>query len=69
MALTSARLRIILRWLHIVLGLILMCYIYSPFHKYIWFQLVTKFCVIPIITLSGIWVWKFKKINKLFGIK
>lgn len=65
---TQLKVRIILRWVHIVLGLTLMCYIYSPFHEVRAFQLVVKFAVIPLITFSGLWVWKFKAFNKFFKI-
>ena len=61
--------RIIIRWIHIVGGLVTMCYIYSPFHKYEAFQWAMKLGVIPILTITGIWIWKFAKFNKLFGIK
>lgn len=65
----QARLKKVLRWLHIILGLVIMCYIYSPFHRNVNFQIFVKFFVIPIITLSGVWIWKFKQLNKLFGIQ
>ena len=69
LSLTPNRLRIILRWLHIVLGLVILCYIYSPFHEFVFFQIAVKFFVIPVITVSGIWIWKFKEFNKFFKIE
>ena len=69
MKLTQAKLRVILRWVHLVLGLVIMCYIYSPFHEKEWFQIVMKFVVIPVITFTGLWVWKFKAFNKFFRIE
>ena len=69
MALTQNKLRIILRWMHIVLGLVIMCYIYSPFHELKVFQILMKFFVIPVITLSGLWIWKFKTFNNFFKIQ
>lgn len=66
---TVARLRTIFRWVHIVLGLTLLCYVYSPFHKYIAFQIFVKFAAIPVIVISGLWLWKFNVFNRLFGIK
>lgn len=68
MGLKAKQLRKILRWVHIMLGVVLMCYIYSPFHKYLFFQLLIKILVVPVITLTGVWVWKFKKINDMLGI-
>lgn len=61
--------RIILRWVHIVCGLAIMCYVYSPFHEEVVFQWIMKAGIIPIVTFTGIWVWKFQKFNRIFGIK
>jgi len=69
MALTEKKVRLTLRWAHIVLGLVIMCYIYSPFHQYPAFQIIMKFFIIPAITLSGFWMWKFKAFNKFLGIR
>ena len=69
MALTQARIRVIFRWVHIVLGLLLLCYVYSPFSSYLPFRLFIKIVAIPIIVLSGLWLWKFAFFNRLLGIK
>lgn len=66
---TAKKLRIILRWVHIVCGLVIMCFIYSPFHENINYQWFMKLVVIPVVTITGIWVWKFRQFNKIFGIK
>ncbi|HLF17646.1 MAG TPA: hypothetical protein VI749_01985 [Candidatus Omnitrophota bacterium] len=69
MALTEKKIRLMLRWLHIVLGLVIMCYIYSPLHQYPAFQVAMKFFIIPTITASGLWIWKFKAFNRFLGIQ
>lgn len=69
MALTSAKLRVFLRWLHIILGLEILCYIYSPFSQYWQFRYVTKFIVVPLIVVSGLWLWKFNQFNRFFKIR
>ena len=66
---TAGKIRVVLRWLHLVLGLVVLCYIYSPFHENQAFQIAMKFFIIPVIVFSGIWIWKFKEFNKLFRIK
>ena len=63
------RIRTIQRWVHIALGLTLLCYVYSPWHVYVSFQVFVKFVVIPAIVVSGLWLWKANFFNKLFGIK
>lgn len=65
----EAKLRKILRWMHIILGLVIMCYIYSPFHQNVLFQIIMKFIIIPVITISGIWIWQFKSVNKFLNKK
>ena len=66
---TPSTLRIVLRWLHIMLGLIMMCYVYSPFGKLPAYQIFVKFFVIPVIALSGMGLWKFKAFNKFLRIR
>lgn len=66
---SQAKARIILRWTHIILGLVIMCYVYSPLGERQFFQIAVKFFVIPLITFTGLWIWKFKAFNKFFGIR
>jgi hypothetical protein len=46
------------RWLHIIVGCVLATYIYSPWEENVVFQNVTKFLVIPLSAISGLWLWK-----------
>ena len=69
MAPTQTKIRVIFRWVHLILGLILLCYVYSPFGQYLAFRLFVKIIAIPVIVLSGLWLWKFNFFNRLFGIK
>lgn len=66
---TQAKWRVILRWTHIVLGVTLMCYIYSPFSANPHFQIFVKFIVVPVIAVTGVWIWKFTLFNKILKIK
>ena len=66
---TQRTIRKILRWSHFVFGLVIMCFIYSPFHENVTFQWVMKLLIIPYLTISGLWIWKFQAVNKFFGIK
>lgn len=68
MAMTEKKIRVTLRWLHIGLGIVVLCYIYSPFNQFYLFQVIMKFGIIPLITLSGIGIWQFKSINKMLKI-
>jgi hypothetical protein len=66
---SEAKLRMILRWVHIILGLVILCYIYSPWAASVSFQLLVKFIIVPVIVVTGIWIWKFTAFNKLLRIK
>ncbi|MBZ0165701.1 MAG: hypothetical protein K8I00_02765 [Candidatus Omnitrophica bacterium] len=65
----AKKIRVMLRWVHIVFGLVIMCYIYSPFHQYVVFQWIVKAGILPVVTLTGIWVWKFAAVNKILKIQ
>ncbi len=63
------RIRTIQRWVHIVFGLIVLCYVYSPFSQYDWFRWTVRLLVVPVLVISGLWLWKPKIFNKAFKIK
>ncbi|GEM_PF-1852008 len=69
LSMNEAKLRVILRWTHIILGLVIMCYIYSPWTTKISFQIFIKFVVVPAIAITGVWIWKFPMFNRLFARK
>jgi len=60
------KVRGIIRWIHIVFGFVVMCYIYSPFHEFLIFQIIMKFLIIPGLALTGVWIWQFKRMNRFF---
>lgn len=45
-------------WIHLVMGLAVMCYVYSPFHRFVGFQWTVKLVVVPFLVLSGIGLGK-----------
>lgn len=58
--------RVILRWFHLITGAILVTYIYSPWSNILAFSFLVKFIIIPILIISGIWLWKGAQIKRLF---
>lgn len=50
--------RSILRWIHIVFSIPIVGYIYSPFDQIPNYAPATRFVFVPIIVLSGLWMWK-----------
>jgi hypothetical protein len=63
----QAIVRTIFRWIHIVFGIPILGYIYdSPTDtpNYAW---AIRFVVIPVILLSGLWMWKGHLVRRLIS--
>ena len=56
----------ILRVVHLIGAAVIGTYIYSPWKQLEWFTLLNQAFIIPVLTLSGIWMWKGHKIKRLF---
>jgi hypothetical protein len=50
--------RSIARWIHIVLSIPILGYIYSPFEEIPKYAPRVRFVVVPLMLLSGLWMWK-----------
>ena len=50
--------RTIVRWIHIVFAVPILGYIYSPFEKLPDYAPKTRFVFVPVMVLSGLWMWK-----------
>ena len=50
--------RIILRWVHIIVAIPIFGYIYSPFDKLPDYATPTRYVFFPIMLVSGLWMWK-----------
>jgi len=49
--------RVILRWIHIVFGIPIIGYVYSPFAELPNYAPVARFISIPVLILSGFWMY------------
>ena len=49
--------RLILRWIHIFFGIPILGYIYSPFELLPSYAPIARFIAVPVIVLSGLWMW------------
>jgi hypothetical protein len=65
--------RQIIRWVHIILSIPVIGYIYGPVAEIPRAAFATRFVFMPVIIISGLWLWKghlvkryFKNINKKF---
>ena len=59
--------RSILRWIHIVFSVPIIGYIYSPFDKIPEYAAPTRFVFLPILVLTGLWMWKGQAVRRLFS--
>jgi len=50
--------RSILRWIHIVIGIPIIGYVYSPFEQIPNYALAVRFVFLPVILITGLWMWK-----------
>jgi hypothetical protein len=54
---SRATIRSILRWVHLVLAIPILGYIYSPFEEIPNYASVTRFIFVPITMLAGYWMY------------
>jgi thiosulfate reductase cytochrome b subunit len=59
--------RSVFRWIHIVLAIPILGYIYSPFDKLPSYAFRTRFIFVPIMVLSGLWMWKGHVVRRLLS--
>ncbi len=57
--------RSILRWIHIVFGIPIIGYVYSPFAELPNYAPVVRYVALPVIVLSGLWMWKGQVLGRL----
>jgi hypothetical protein len=50
--------RSILRWIHLIFSIPILGYIDSPFDKIPNYAPATRFVFVPVMILSGLWMWK-----------
>lgn len=50
--------RVVFRWIHIVFSIPILGYIYSPFEEIPNYAPAVRFVFLPILLLSGLWMWK-----------
>jgi hypothetical protein len=61
------RARIILRGIHLVFSIPILGYIYSPFEKIPNYAPATRFVFVPVLVLSGFWMWKGDALRRLIS--
>jgi len=64
---SNATQRSIVRCIHIVLGIPIIGYIYSPFDQIPNYAPPTRYVFVPVLVLSGLWMWKGHVVRRLFS--
>ena len=59
--------RSVLRWIHIVFSVPIIGYVYSPFEEIPNYAPATRYVFLPILVLSGLWMWKGHALRRLFS--
>ena len=59
----------ILRWIHIIFGLPILGYIYGPPEEVAQYAPMFRFVFVPVLVLSGLWMWKGHLVTRLFAKK
>ena len=59
--------RIIFRWLHLILAIPIIGYVYSPFAELPNYAPVVRYIAVPVIVVSGLWMWKGHLVRRIFA--
>jgi len=65
----DATTRLIVRWIHIICAIPIIGYIYSPFEVIPDYAPPTRFVFVPVMLLSGLWMWKGHVVRRLIFAK
>lgn len=64
---SNATQRLICRWIHLVLSIPMIGYIYSPFDKLPEYAGPTRYVFFPLMVLTGLWMWKGPLVMRLMS--
>jgi hypothetical protein len=59
--------RSIFRWIHIIFGIPIIGYIYSPFDQISNYARPTRFVFVPVMVLTGLCMWKGHVLRRLLS--
>jgi hypothetical protein len=59
--------RSIFRWIHIIFSIPILGYIYSPFEEVPKYADRVRFVVVPVMLVSGLWMWKGHVVRRLIS--
>jgi hypothetical protein len=59
--------RVVFRWIHIVLAIPIVGYVYSPFQNLPGYAPVVRYIAIPVMLITGLLMWKGHLLRRLFS--
>ena len=59
--------RTIFRWIHLILAIPIVGYIYSPFERLPDYAFLTRYVFLPMMVLTGLWMWKGHVVRQLIS--
>jgi len=59
--------RSIVRWIHIIMAIPIVGYIYSPFDVIPSYAPPTRYVFFPSMVISGLWMWKGHVVKRWFS--
>jgi hypothetical protein len=59
--------RTIVRSIHLVFSIPILGYIYSPFEDIPNYAPATRFVFVPVVVVSGLWMWKGHLLRRLYS--
>jgi hypothetical protein len=62
---SNATQRTIFRWIHLVFAIPILGYVYSPFEQLPNYAPAVRFFFLPVIVLTGLWMWKGHVLRQL----
>jgi hypothetical protein len=64
---SNATQRSIFRSIHIIVAIPILGYIYSPFEKLPDYASATRFVFLPVMVVTGLWMWKGHVLRRLIS--
>ena len=64
---SNATQRSIFRWIHIIVAIPILGYIYSPFEQLPDYASATRFVFLPVMVVTGLWMWKGHVLRRLIS--
>jgi hypothetical protein len=59
--------RTVVRWAHMILGIPIIGYVYSPFEEIPNYAPAVRYVFLPAIVLAGLWMWKGHLVRRMFA--